>query len=314
MRGMRLTIALILITTAAGCGGEDEPDVPDRLTREQLSEGRSFWDALSAEQRGDMASVCKSAAASEADTGSAPVPAGDPAYAAVINLDTDDVQAALDRHFSQDEEGEDSIDEACGVVTQQLVFDAEADAERRANAREEARQRQLEAQSCDAKGINAQKLREGPCTDEGGTKVKVVNRDTTLSLPELTVSYGGYTTAETLSSSVGTERADGVYVTIRLTITNKLPDPVAFDPEQVALYLADKTFTPDFDADNMPGDSFVWESDEIQPGNSRTGTVTFDVAPAAARAMDTSGNIGVAQFSDAGQDAKRRIGLIRTYH
>jgi|tagenome__1003787_1003787.scaffolds.fasta_scaffold20797758_4 hypothetical protein len=64
----------------------------------------------------------------------------------------------------------------------------------------------------------------------------------------------------------------------------------------------------------MPGDSFVWNNDEIQPGNSQTGTVIFDVPQRSVPRIGTSGNLSVVQFSDAGSDkAERTIGVIRLY-
>jgi hypothetical protein len=82
------------------------------------------------------------------------------------------------------------------------------------------------------------------------------------------------------------------------------------------LLLGDKQFSEDFDAENMPGDSFTWNDDEIQPGETRTGTVIFDVPDASLGELDRSGNVFVLNFSDAGstvEEAGTTVGVIRTY-
>jgi len=134
----------------------------------------------------------------------------------------------------------------------------------------------------------------------------------------MNVRLGGYRTAKTLSASTGTEAAQGTYVITTLTVTNKLNQPVTFDSEQVTLNIGTernaRTFTSDFDAGNMPGNSFIWNDDEIQPGNSKTGTVIFDVARRSLNRIETSGNLTLVQFSDAGSDQpERAVGVIRLY-
>lgn len=178
----------------------------------------------------------------------------------------------------------------------------------------------LDPESCEAKGISGDKIKkadrkEGLCVDDNGVRLKIVNRRTTLELPEINVAYSGYAENKTLSASTGTESAAGMYITVNLAVTNKLNAPVEFDPEgQVGLALGDNRYTPDFAAMNMPGDSFVWNSEELQPGTRRTGSVTFDVSNKDVKRMLTSGNINILQFSDAGSDvAAKAIGVIRTY-
>ena len=180
----------------------------------------------------------------------------------------------------------------------------------------------IPADECEEKRISGESIprqerEEGTCTDAEGIRVKVVDKGTKLTLKQLDASFGGYRTAETLSASTGTEKASGVYAILTLTVTNKLDSPVSFDSEQVVLSLGDKSYTPDFDAGNMPGDSFVWNDEEIQPGNSQTGTVIFDVPNKQVGKFATSGNIVIFQFSDADvsspEEAESTLGFIRTY-
>lgn len=165
--------------------------------------------------------------------------------------------------------------------------------------------------------IEAQDAKQGTCFLESGVEAKFVNRRTKLTLDELDVSYTGYSTDKRLSASTGTERADGTFVTLSLKVTNKLDEPVALDPEQIELLLEDSNYSTDFDAMNMPGDSFVWNDDEIQPGNSRSGTVTFDVPENRVDTIEESGVIAVYQFSDADtesvEDVEGTVGYIRIF-
>src|SRR6185437_15786229 len=92
--------------------------------------------------------------------------------------------------------------------------------------------------ACDTLGINATELNEGLCTAENGARVKIVNRDHTLQLPELTVHYHGFSTQKTLSSDIDTNTASGTYAIFSLTVTNNTDAPVEFDPDQVTLGLS----------------------------------------------------------------------------
>lgn len=171
--------------------------------------------------------------------------------------------------------------------------------------------------SCDARGVTTAARNEGTCTDEDGQRVKVVDRRTKLTLPEMNVAYDGYSSDEVITASTGAAKASGTFITLNLRVTNKLNGPVAFDPEgQVLLVLDGKTYTPDFDAMNTPGKSFLWNRDDIQAGNSKAGTVTFDVPKKRVAGMEKTGNILLYQFSDSDAEygeQQRTLGFIRTY-
>lgn len=175
--------------------------------------------------------------------------------------------------------------------------------------------------SCTALGITRNRLREGNCidTNNNGARIQGVNRGSTLRLKQLYVSYGGYTTQDTIPASTGTAAAQGTFVIMTLTVRNKLNSPAVFDQhqDQIILALGSRNYSENFDAENNPGTSFVRNSDPIQPGNSKTGTVVFDIPKSIVKHIDTDGDLIILQFSDAGQrvrDAKQRVGIIRTYH
>jgi hypothetical protein len=169
---------------------------------------------------------------------------------------------------------------------------------------------------CDVKGINPKKLREGACTEKDGTKVKVVNRGSLLSLPQLDVRVINITPATEIAREFDTPLV-GSYVIAQVSITNKLNSPLDPNAQDLfALVLDDREFHPNFDAMN-DGENPLMGYDDLQPDETATGRVVFNVAAKRIHALDTNGNLLVLQFSDAdgfGGKPKHRIGVIRTYH
>lgn len=219
--------------------------------------------------------------------------------------------------------GKSGADPAPRVVTMTTTVteDAEADA---ASATTEADATAEEAagsddEDCDALGINRAERKEGTCR-EGGRRYTVVNRDSTVRLKELDARLLSIETpGPTLSNDLGTERANGTFVIVRLAVTNKLHAPVSFedgiDP-QVYLLLDDSMYTPHFDAANgVVEDSFVWQGEEIQPKTTQEGAVIFDVPRNAVKDLERSGNIQILNFSDVDRNRPRLpVGVIRTYN
>jgi Domain of unknown function (DUF4352) len=168
---------------------------------------------------------------------------------------------------------------------------------------------------CDALGINRTQLREGNCVSDG-RKLKVVNRGTTLRLRELTVKLESIAPTTTIPRPYDSPLV-GSYIVARVTIKSRLKAPVSFDGSDVfTLTLGKRRYTPDFDAMNTGTDDALVGA-ELQPDQRITGAVVFDVAKRRWHALGTSGNLIVLQFSDAADNsrpAKKRIGVIRTYH
>lgn len=157
--------------------------------------------------------------------------------------------------------------------------------------------------------------KEGLCKDDDGDRFKIADRGNTLSLPELKATFDGYTTEKTISSDTGTERASGTFVIVRLTITNETESPVSFEPDNTTLQIGTRTYSTDFDAENSPGDSFVWNSDDLQPEQPKTGTVIFDVPTKRISKLDSDALVLLPQFSDDGYDESTNTatGALRTY-
>jgi hypothetical protein len=169
---------------------------------------------------------------------------------------------------------------------------------------------------CAAKGITQPPRNEGTCTEEG-TKYVVVNKSSVLELPTLSAKLLGISSAKSATALGETVEANGQFVTLELEVTNRTNAPATFDEyqEQVALYLDGNTYTEDFNVQNGAiQTSFLWQGTAIQPQNSQTGTVTFDVPDKLLSELNKSGNIDIANFgSEEEVEAQKEIGTIRTY-
>lgn len=175
-------------------------------------------------------------------------------------------------------------------------------------------QEAADAEKCDVLGINAKRGKEGACTADNGTKLKIVNRDTVLTLPQMNVRLVNITSTNEIPRPYDSPLV-GSFVVAQVEITNKLNSPVETNaPDQFSLLLNGKEFSPNFDAMNEGADDgLVYE--ELQPDETTSGAVVFRVAAKHAPALAKNGNLFVLQFSDVGEygRAKHRIGVIRTY-
>lgn len=177
----------------------------------------------------------------------------------------------------------------------------------------------VDTRSCDSQGINADVGNEGRCEEDGKTYV-VANRASELRLRTLAVRLGDVTTTNTITSDLGeTDTADGVFVVFHLTVRNRSNTPKTFSTgtsSQVAMVIGDNTYSDDFDVQNgYAVDSFLWQSKEIQPGASQSGTAVFDIPRRAAAGIDKTGNLDVINFGDSVDfdDGIKEIGVIRLW-
>jgi len=176
-------------------------------------------------------------------------------------------------------------------------------------------QTRADSKNCNVLGINQQEGKEGSCTTDQGTKVKVVNRDSTLVLPQIAVKLNSIETTDIIERDFNSPLV-GSFVVANITMTNRLSAPVTTNaPDQFGLALGPRQYTPDFDAMNESdeGSKFIFE--ELQPDESTTGDVVFRVAAKRARRLERDGNFVVLQFTDveAVSEPEKRVGVIRTY-
>lgn len=160
---------------------------------------------------------------------------------------------------------------------------------------------------CDAKGINADERQEGTCVVEGGPRVTVVDLGNTATTPELEVTLLDARVQEPLFREGETRAREGVAsVMLTLDVRNVTDREELFDPaSQVRLVLDDRTYS-----------SEEGDTTELAPGDVVTPTVSFEVSAEAADELDTSGNVYVFGFNDAGlgfMEAQGTVAVLRTY-
>jgi hypothetical protein len=156
-----------------------------------------------------------------------------------------------------------------------------------------------------------------PCT-VGGAELLVANTGETLKLKQLDVTLFGKETTKSVTNRFGTSRtADGVFVIFDLKVLNKTGHELFFDGnnEQIALYLAGKGFSEDFDLENFALDSsFVNEVSFIPVDGALRKTVAFDIPQDLVPELDESGNLALLNFNEEGHpETAKQIGIIRTY-
>ena len=169
---------------------------------------------------------------------------------------------------------------------------------------------------CDAAGINSTGLKEGLCRDGSNGLVRVVNRSHTLRMKEMTVHYNGYRTATTLSSDVGRNTARGVFVIVNLRVNNRTDSGFDYSDDMFDLEVGDKHYSPTFDVENgTDQQSLEWQTSDngFPPDQPISGDVVFDVPRSKVVEMEKTGNVMVADPSDAENGTNGVVGIIRTY-
>jgi len=137
--------------------------------------------------------------------------------------------------------------------------------------------------SCRARGIDSEQLKEGACY-YGDSKNVVVDWDHTVHLETLDAKLLGMRETSALSGPRGTKAAGGTFVTFDLEIRNRTA-----------------------------------ESQTVGE-NQAEGTVTFEVATGASEVIAREGNLDIGNFGVGGGDyepeqlfSEPEIGVIRAY-
>ncbi len=176
---------------------------------------------------------------------------------------------------------------------------------------------------CGTAGISIEGGKTGTCIDDGTTYV-VVNKDGTARLDELDARLVSVETARRVESPNydpvdfpdGRVQALGTFVLVTVEITNRASTPQQVYVGQVVLGIGDNTYTEDFNAENGPvEDSWVWNSEVIQPDQARQGVVVFDLPDSAYAKLTAPGSgVFVANFShQLADEAPTQVGDIRLW-
>lgn len=171
-------------------------------------------------------------------------------------------------------------------------------------------------QSCDALGINAEQRNEGTCTRDGAT-LTIVEAGHEAKLHTLAVTFNGCTAASSVSNGYGIDAtAHGTFALCSLTVRNRSDGPQSFagaGSNQTMLTIDGKRFSEAFDAENQAdARAFMSQDGEMQPGETRTGDVIYDLQPRFMRDLEKNGNLYVVNFGDD-IDTTSTAALLRTY-
>ena len=143
----------------------------------------------------------------------------------------------------------------------------------------------------------------GKCTSNGAT-FTFANPGSTVALKTLKVKVVNVATADSVSNGSGfTANAHGTFVIVSIAVTNTTQSPQTFDEgsstSQAALRIGNNTYSVSFDAENTNDpNSFVTNDAPIQPGETRTGTIDFDVPSSAAARVNQHGGLVVVDFGE----------------
>jgi hypothetical protein len=112
---------------------------------------------------------------------------------------------------------------------------------------------------CDEQGINPEERQEGTCTEDA-VRYTVVNKDSTVRIPEVSARFVSIEQAKTLSSDLDTLTANGTFVIVRVAVKNRLHSPTRVEQGQFILIVNHNNYTEHFDAENgVVQDSFIWQ-------------------------------------------------------
>jgi hypothetical protein len=157
----------------------------------------------------------------------------------------------------------------------------------------------------------------GRCKTPAGNVIHYGPKALTLHLKTLSARVENVRSAGTVSNGGSiSATASGEYVIVALTITNETDAPEEFDgisAHQTELIANEKSYTEAFKAENEADQqSFVSQSESIQPGESKTGDVIFDLPPAVARKVlaGEKGGLAVLNFGEESSSTASGFGVI----
>ena len=175
---------------------------------------------------------------------------------------------------------------------------------------------------CDLKGITAGPRREGACVARG-VRITVANRAHVLRGKDYDARILNVRTTRALHTRSGELRAHGRFVIVRLSIKNTVAAPHEFDraSDLVFLLVDKKYFGESREAERNPALSpFRSRSTALQPDETATGTVVFDVPVEPAKNLNARGsNLIFVNFSDeakrfpTGTEPLEALGYIRLW-
>jgi Domain of unknown function (DUF4352) len=178
-----------------------------------------------------------------------------------------------------------------------------------------------EPDTCRAKGIDPQEMKEGTC-QYGKTTEVVVNVGDAVKLQTLEARLEGTRMGTTLTGPEGTKPASATkeFVTFDLAITNRTAQPQSVGQNQLVL-LARRYYGEDVEVERGYEPRSLLGARPIAPGETVHGTVTFQVPPGETKQLSEKvGDIDIANFGPGSAEYEPEevfdqpeIGVMRTY-
>jgi hypothetical protein len=167
------------------------------------------------------------------------------------------------------------------------------------------------ADDCKRRGITM-RSGDGTCTLSDGSVMTATGPAGTIKLDGLEVRYLGVEVLDRIGSGPAPLRPTGVWVRVRLRITNTLDGSAGFSDTQVALALGRKAVLgPNSYAAASDPQGLETRAADLAAGRTAEGTVSFDVPKKlASRYLRTFAGLRVVTFGE-NTGAHSRTGLIR---
>jgi hypothetical protein len=172
---------------------------------------------------------------------------------------------------------------------------------------------------CRSKGIDPQQKVEGTC-EIGGTKTVVVDRGHLLEMETLEARLVGFQALTKISGPAGVKAAKkgSEFVTFEVEVTNRTDEPQSVGGEHLAIaggWFEDLAVERHFEPRSL-----LARRTPIEPGETATGTVTFEVVDKGVADLHKEGNLDIDNF-DAGDGdyepesffERPELGVMRTY-
>ena len=160
---------------------------------------------------------------------------------------------------------------------------------------------------CRRKGITPERGVEGTCFRESGRRVEVVDKTTTLDLPELSASLASVDVAERRIENA-------VDVTIDVEITSKVAGEVDIAAERFGMHIGSQLFVPDGVVNAYAENGLLARGVRLGEGDKASGAIVFRLPIHLGARIGRDAELWIAQFSDfSPKSASRTIGAIRLY-
>jgi Domain of unknown function (DUF4352) len=147
----------------------------------------------------------------------------------------------------------------------------------------------------------------GECESTTGETAKYAGVGHHLILSGLTMRYISVTTAPSVSTEGDTAKAHGTFVIVTAELTNSEHSAQNWSSSQSSLLINGDTYEEAFNAENGKDQhSLLWVTNsfhKLQPGETKTGDLVYDIPSSALRAFGHEG--GAVTLKDFGEEESK---------